>query len=81
MNALEQIGLAVFSAFVQLCIGIAVLVGGTEIVKRLDTIKHNTDGTLQELRRKNEGLQDDKDVLVKKVHTAETKPATRKRKK
>jgi len=85
MNTLEQLGLAL--AFVQLCIGVGVVVSGSEIVKRLDTIKKNTDGTLTELRKRNIVLQDGKDVLrdekevlVDKVHLASTTAATRKRK-
>lgn len=81
MNTIEQIGLSIFNSFINLCIGVGVFVGGTEIVKRLDTIKANTDGTLHALQAKNDVLQGDKDDLVDEVHAASTKPATRQRRK
>lgn len=87
MNTVEQIGLSLFNAFLNVCIGIAIFVGGNKMVERLDKIKTNTDGTLKALRGENAGLQDDKNALqddkaalVEKVHIASTKPATRKRK-
>lgn len=88
MNTVEQLGLSLFSALLQVCIGIAIFVGGSKMVERLDKIKTNTDGTLKALRGENAGLQDDKNALqddkaalVEKVHIASTKPATRRRKK
>lgn len=81
MNTIDQLGLMLFNAFLNVCIGIAIFVGGNKMVERLDKIKTNTDGTLHALQAKNAVLQDDKAALVDKVHLASTQPATRRRKK